>query len=151
MLQSRTFWSLKTVIEQLEISNEVKNFNLECAVPHGKASDANGIIRQRYCTYCVDRVKPYVYEGKHRGISRVVQSHEVLLLTEVVGQAILAGGLPISLDHDGALICFPGKIDPSEKATEIMEGVGPYSKFLLKREIPLEVKTHYYDGEINPP
>jgi hypothetical protein len=130
---------------QLDIVNEVKALSQNCYVTE-KLDDG----QKEYVTQTIDRIQPYKFDRPHKGISRTLQSFETVLLTVLVREGIKVGGLPISLDHDGALFAFKtSKIQNLELEHLVTEGLIPWSQYLLGVDVPVEAKTRFSLGKIN--
>ena len=140
-LQMSPLWSAtKEILNRFSLVAEVRNLNETCAV---KEEDGS------YKTYTPDRWEPYVVEGKHLGISRVLQGFEVVLLTVLVKQCLIQGSLPVSLDHDGVLIMVPSGTNTTELVEKLGSGdFAAWSEYLLKEPLPVEVKRHFIAGEM---
>lgn len=111
-------------------------------------------------TYTIDRVQPYKNSASYKGISRVLQGFEVVLLSRLTSSVIKSGGLPLSLDHDGLLALFEKQNDfvneksfvnelVKNKEKKLTIGLSNWSKYLLKGEVPIETKRVWYDGQVN--
>lgn len=106
--------------------------------------------------HTLERTEPYVLskDDSYKSISRVLQSQELLLLSNLIAVVGLLRGLPLSLDHDGALILFEVK-EPVSDVTKVREelelllshGMKEFSNYLLKAPFPVEVKRIVYHGK----
>lgn len=127
---------------------EVKDINTKCSMKFDH-------LKQAYKTFTVDRVSPYIIDKPHKGISRVLQGFEVVLLTVLVKEIMLKGGIPVSLDHDGVLVMF-SKTKFSEYGSDfhaichnISQGLfKSWSEYLLEEGIPIEPKRVIIDGNV---
>lgn len=86
----------KQIAEEFVLVIEVKGKNKHCFI--------NG--HNDSYTYTLDRLEPYKNGAAYKGISKVLQSFEVILLTCLTPQVVKINGLPLSLDHDGFLAMF---------------------------------------------
>lgn len=123
---------------QFALANELKDLNKICA--------QRGTYTDSYYTSTVDRAEPYSLNSVHLGISRVLQGFEVVLLTLLVKFGLEEGGFPVSLDHDGALFAFDAQVNPTELIKRMNERFLPWSNYLIKRDLPLEVKRLIHSG-----
>jgi hypothetical protein len=132
--------ALGKVMEDCLLIKEVKDLNMECVYHDG----------DKIFSFTVDRVIPYETDSDHKGISRVLQGFEVVLLSVLARDVLAMGGLPVSLDHDGLLMMFPtskfnqlfdGKAELLAEALNSREFLfSPWSEYLLRKPVPLEVK-----------
>lgn len=100
--------------------SEVKQLNMICVNQWGDK------------VFTVDRVEPYKIQSKHLGISRVLQSFEVVLLSLLTRACIIRGHLPLSLDHDGLLCLVKASHDPYEVCESLTQDLSEWSGFLLE-------------------
>ena len=114
---------------------EVKLLNHQCYDRWGKK------------VYTIDRIEPYEIHSKHLGISRVLQSFEVVLLTELVRHCLDKQILPLSLDHDGLLGLMQGGLAVSDVGHLLTEQMKPWSTYLLGRNLEVVPKRAAYQGE----
>lgn len=142
------FDCLKHLLDDFELVKEVKDLS-------SKSFDTimDGDKRVYYA-YTVDRQQPYEFDSGHKGISRVLQGFEVVLLTTLVHSALSINAKIVSLDHDGALIMISQKQFESYNnnalnvAQKISEGkFYEFSKYLLEQNISIEPKRIIYNGE----
>ena len=71
LTSSDLYLQTKAIAESFQLLQEVKNFNKSCFMNGCKYS----------YTYTVDRVNPYRNHASYKGISRVLQGFEVVLLS----------------------------------------------------------------------
>jgi hypothetical protein len=114
--------------------------------------DLNKTCSEDNLTFGIDRVKPYYLEKDYFGISRVFQSFEVVLMCKLAQQIVLAGGIPISLVHDGILCMFVGEEEEAEaKIAQMQPEISRWSKYLLRDiDMPLEAKWVIKNGIVVP-
>lgn len=138
-------------IKAFKIIDEVKFINTTCNFEQA------AFQKTRNLTFTIDRVKPYEVDSKHKGISRVLQSFEVVLLTVLVYEVLNARGISVSLDHDGVLAMFPRKwFEENQFSTDDMinrlQNSGKFeawSTYLLKEKLPIEVKRYVVNGKVH--
>ena len=134
---------LEAFLREYTLLKEVKDLNLRCSVP---------LPSGRYhMTYAIDRFEPYIYKSPHMGISRVLQSVEVIMLAVLVRSILIHGGVPISLDHDGCLVLIPKFMTKEQvKSLEISltKEISAWSEYLVHRSIPVVAKMCICDGQI---
>jgi hypothetical protein len=91
-------------------------------------------------------MEPYKIESPHRGISRVLQGFEVVLLSVLACECLKIGLLPISLDHDGLLVI------PAFRKT-YAGGTNIYDELSQFQNLPLEDRafqiSHYICEKLN--
>lgn len=142
-LQNSSFWSLtKEMLLSFQLIREVKNLNLKCAFKD---------FDDKYKVYTLDRTSPYEIDSPHKGISRVLQGFEVVLLSILLYDVISLKLLPISLDHDGILLMAPNSTDPQqvcEKLSGVDSKFHQWSKYILEEPIPIEPKRVVKDGKV---
>lgn len=142
-LNDSSFWNLtKEMLLSFQLINEVKNLNLKCSF---KDYD------DQYKVYTLDRTSPYVIDSPHKGISRVLQGFEVVLLSILLYDVISLKLLPVSLDHDGILLMAPNSTDPKqfcEKLSGVDSKFYQWSKYILEEPIPIEPKRVIRDGQV---
>jgi hypothetical protein len=132
---SEEMTKLRNVLSGFDLIKEVKSLNLKCVTAEKK-------------TYTIDRTAPYKVASPHMGISRVLQSFEVVLLTVLVRAILRKGGIPLNLAHDGAVAMFSGHVDAQKLCSELSEEMQDWSTYLLNGfEMPIEVKSKFYKGE----
>lgn len=119
-----------------ELVKEVKEFNLKC------------IDRWGTKVFTIDRYEPYKISSKHLGISRVLQSFEVVLLTVLIKECLKLTLLPISLDHDGALCMVNKEAKPLLLAERLSEAIESWCIYLLNRKVEVVPKISIYKGEV---
>ena len=98
--------------------------------------------------FTIDRSEPYKINSKHLGISRVLQSFEIVLLTVLIKECLKLNILPISLDHDGALCVVNKEVQPEEIAALLTNAIEDWCMFLLDRQIEVVPKTSFYKGKV---
>lgn len=139
----------KEVLSELPVIKEVKGLNKECYMAG---------LSHSY-TYTVDRVIPYENTADYKGISRVLQGFEVVLLTRLASSVINTNGLPLSLDHDGLLVMY--EIDKNqssnndflqkfvqEREIELTNKLSVWSNYLLGSPTPIEAKRYWCKGQV---
>ena len=115
--------------------SEVKNLNEICV-----NNDKNSV-------FAIDRVEEYKIDSVHQGISRVLQSFEVILLSILVKSCLDKRYLPLSLDHDGVLCLVEESQDVEEAAKKLSEGISEWSEYLLKgNHIQVVPKISSFNG-----
>jgi hypothetical protein len=139
--KSTLYKELKGLFSKDELVKEVKDLNKTCY------SEARGV------SYTIERVQPYKIDSAHKGISRVLQSFEVVLLSVLVRSCLKQKLLPMSLDHDGLLAIYKGDQNIRELAQFLTEEMTPWSNYLLSKEglalnMPIEPKLLISDGNI---
>ena len=133
---SECFKTLNTVLGNLEIISEVKQLNQVCTLDKR--------------TYTVDRRDPHPVDSVHKGISRVLQGVEVVLLSILVGFIKQRGGLPLNLAHDGTLVMVRDDQDPVELCKQLTRNIKGWSRFVLRGfEIGVEPKLFVSDGKLS--
>lgn len=84
----------------------------------------------------------------HKGISRVLQGFEVVMLSILTHAVTGFGGIPVSLAHDGEIVYFKEEVDPTEMYKKVSEEIASWSMFLLKgKKIAIEPKTCIANGK----
>lgn len=146
LTKSELFTQTRELMNSFQLIREVKALSSQCAT---KNFDTNN-----YEVYTVDRLQPYIVDSAHKGISRVLQGFEVVLLSVLVFQIIQRGFKVISLDHDGVLIMISRKQfkaleeSPSKIADSLSEDLfANFSSYLLDQAVPIETKRLIYQGE----
>lgn len=139
--ESSLYKVLYRVFEKDELIKEVKDLNKSC------------FSQRRLVSHTIDRVKPYKIDKPHKGISRVLQSFEVVLLSVLVRSCLKELLLPVSLDHDGLLIAYRGNVDIKSLSLHLTRDIEPWVHFLLSKEgldmeMPIESKLLIVNGEI---
>lgn len=150
LLSSKLFKVVRDVLANFDLIKEVRDISLKCAFEN-RDQQGNKI----YKSYTIDKVTPYEFESAHKGISRVLQGFEVVLLSVLVFKSLEIGTTPISLDHDGCLIMMSQKQfkdfneDPFEFAKQVQSGLfEEFSTYLLGQSLPLEPKRCVVDGKL---
>lgn len=143
----------KSIADNFELVNEVKNVNKMCFMKAFTNS----------WTYTLDRPTPYRNEADYKGISKVLQGFEVVLLSCLVQFVIEQKGLPLSLDHDGLLAMFVLnndlnytndytndmiKEDVNEILTNLTLKMNSWSNYLLKGTVPIEAKRFWFQSNL---
>ena len=120
--------------------SEVKNLNFKCSF-----KDVDDVHK----VYTIDRTSPYLLDSPHKGISRVLQGFEVVLLSILLHDILTLKLLPISLDHDGILLMAPKGTDP-KTICSFLSGESSkfhhWSEYLLEEPLPIEPKRVVFDG-----
>ena len=143
------YLATKEILESFQILKEVKDLNKECFT---KAMD-------KTFTYTIDRKVPYQTESSYKGISRVLQSFEVVLLSILTREVIRYQGLPLSLDHDGLMALFILEEEVSIDSPILTESIKQmeialtnsmkdWAQYLLKSNVPIETKRYWVKGEM---
>lgn len=142
------FSSLKELLKNFKLINEVKNLSSKCFI---ESYNINNI--KEFEVYTVDRVMPYATDSGHKGISRVLQGFEIVLLTTLVYDVLKCNFQILSLDHDGLFIMMTksqfneSQNDPFKICTLLSKGkLNEFSKYLLNQPIPIEPKRLIIDG-----
>jgi hypothetical protein len=147
--QSMLYSVTKENLEDFQLLKEVKDLNQMCY---------NKIGHYTY-TYTVDRYIPYRNSSAHKGISRVLQGFEVVLLSRLTRYVLETDGLPLSLDHDGLMaMYYIGNSDSTDKERmvsfskeiedELTRRLERWSLYLLQRPVPIETKRVWLNGEM---
>jgi len=142
---------VRQTLQDFPLIQEVRSLSNTCYIK----SDTTGTNdKNLYKNYTVDSSTAYCFEGQHKGISRVLQGFEVVLLSAVVYRSLEVGATPISLDHDGCLVMISKKKfaeydnDPFKFAKAIESGIfNTFSNYLLDQSIPIEPKRLFIDGK----
>jgi hypothetical protein len=149
-ISQSSFYSItRQILEEFPLLKEVRDLNKLCYEQIG----------EHPYTYTVDRYEPYRNSASYKGISRVLQGFEVVLLSRLTHQVLDAGGLPLSLDHDGLLAMFhisrSGLTDEEaiiyfakqveKQLTGMLE---KWSVYLLNNPVPVETKRVWFNGEM---
>jgi hypothetical protein len=132
---------IKLVFDEFQISNELKSFNKSCVYEGPR--DSKG---PTFLTHTIDRPDVYSCDTPHKGISRVLQGFEIVLLSVLVKNVLETGGLPVSLDHDGLIIAYPGSIssvDKEDLEKILFSSSQDWSAYLVQTPVPIEIKTIY--------
>lgn len=144
IVDSPLFRTVTEVFLVFRLINEVQNLNTQVSakqpVPLGEASV--------YHTYALNKITPYELDSAHKGISRVLQSYEVILLTVLVRACLKFKALPLSLDHDG-LICIREKeegFDSLDFAKKVELEMKPWFEYLNVPQIKLAIKSETANG-----
>jgi hypothetical protein len=133
--KSSTLEKLKQVLQNMSLLEDVKELNKAC------------FNKEKGVTYTDDRKKGYQIDSQHKGISRVLQGVEVVLLSLLVPAIVKRGGIPLNLVHDGALVIFPNNCKPSDLCFELSKDISKWSKYLLKGlDIGVEPKFSVING-----
>lgn len=139
----------KQINEKFQLINEVKDLHKSCFMKGSKMS----------FTYTIDRLEPYQNEASYKGISRVLQGFEVVLLCCLTQYVIELKGIPLSLDHDGltALFMIEPLIDNNKEQIEenvldisssLTEKMKSWSTYLLRSIMPIETKRYWFNGDV---
>lgn len=162
--EKKIFKATKKALDQFSLVAEVKNLSQKCV----RKQDG------KFLMYTVDRGKPYETQVQHKGISRVLQGFEVVLLSVLIKECFRLGLIPVSLDHDGFL-AIPSKkplykgggniydtlsqfkdLPPEEKASMsanlICQKINQssfkdWAVYLLDEGVPVEPKRFVMDGK----
>lgn len=144
--ESELYKAAGKCLSEFQLVKEVRELNTSCTHRIGK---------DEFESYTIDRTSSYKYKQAHLGISRVLQGFEVVLLTVLVREVLKAGGIPVSLDHDGVLAMFSKKKFDSYKrdckylCAVVAEGdFKDWSSFLLDEPMPIEPKRLWIDGQL---
>lgn len=132
--QSADYANFCKVFAENPLIDEVKSLNEKCVSEWGDR------------VYTVDRKSPYKIESKHKGISRVLQSFEVVMLSVLVRACLSLGLLPLSLDHDGVLCLDINKTQITNLEEALTNEMLDWSTYLLKRPIQVVAKNIWRDG-----
>lgn len=147
------FTQTKQLLDDFDLVKEVKNLSSNAfETDYDKESE-----KRIYYSYAIDRAKPYEFESGHKGISRVLQGFEVVLLSTLVHSVLNINAKIVSLDHDGALIMISRKQfesqfnnDPFYLCQKLSEGTFfDFSNYLLGQGVSIEPKRLIIDGEAN--
>ena len=146
--QSGIFKASKECFENFDLIKEVSEINTQCTK---QIVDLHG--QKVFRTFTIHTPVAYTFKKQHLGISRVLQSFEVVLLTVLVYAILETEGLPISLDHDGVLVMYSQKqfkamgSDPKKIADRLSTGIfANWSSYLLKEPMPIEAKRIIMEG-----
>lgn len=127
--KSTLYSDLKGIFNGFELLHEVKELNKSCVTDDKKK------------LWTPDSTSPYYIDSVHKGISRALQSFEIILLVVLVKFILQRGGLPINLAHDGAMAIFPGFVNEADLVNELSEDVKPWAHYLLDDlSLPIECK-----------
>lgn len=135
------FRKTKIVFDEFQISNELKSFNKSCVYEGPPGSKG-----PTFLTHTIDRPEVYSCDTPHKGISRVLQGFEIVLLSVLVKNVIETGGLPVSLDHDGLIIAYPGSLNSADKTdleSLLFKSSQDWSSYLVQTPVPIEIKNVY--------
>ena len=91
------FHATKNCLENFNLANEVKSLNKTISAPYltshcNVATNLRFVGLANFYSYTVDKVKPYLFDKPHKGISRVLQGFEIVLLTILVRDILMLGG-----------------------------------------------------------
>nr|UCS09803.1 hypothetical protein [Oedocladium carolinianum] len=147
--ESAIFQVTRYIAEDFQLVKEVKNLNRQCF---------STTFLKTY-TYTIDRYLPYKNEASYKGISMVLQGFEVVLACSLTQHVVELNGIPLSLDHDGLMALFLVDLDADTPSLSIKQEVkrieenlttklSPWSNYLLKSELPIEAKRHWFQGEV---
>lgn len=134
LTETDLYKAAEKIIRSFKFIEEVKTMNATSFV----AQEA--FQTKCFLTYRIDTEEPYKVNAPHKGISRVLQSFEVVLLTILVYEALHCRAIPVSLEHDRILIMMPKnfiadlKFDLKEIA-QLFQSSGRFrewSRYLLK-------------------
>jgi hypothetical protein len=134
--QSADYANFCKVFAENPLIEEVKSLNEKCV---GEWGDR---------VYTVDNTSPYKIESKHKGISRVLQSFEVVMLSVLVRGCLSSGLLPLSLDHNGVLCLDINKTQVTNLEKDLTDQMCDWSTYLLKRPIQVVAKNIWRDGQL---
>lgn len=147
VLNSKIFESAKIALSDQELFKVIASLGKQCTVPVPYMATPENAHQ----TFTLDKVRPYTYDSPHKGISRVFQSFEVIMLAVLTRSCLKNGLLPISLDHDGALIMSTNKGTTIEEIQNILsEEMLPYAEYFKLVQMPIEVKREIKEGEHKP-
>jgi len=135
------FDCIKQCLSNFTLAKELGALNKQCYIQKDYSGD---IV---YQTYTPSRMDPWFIDAPHKGISRVLQGFEVVLLAALTREILLMGGVPLSLDHDGVFAGFKGEHDVHDIAKKLTKSLAPWAQYLLNSDIPVEVKRYFYKGE----
>ncbi len=100
--------------------------------------------------YTLDGKEAYRIYSKHLGISRILQSFEVVLWTVFTRSCLEYGLLLLSLDNDGLLCLCMGNNDVFETSEYLTHSVQEWSQFLLEgKSLSIVSKMMAYAGEVH--
>lgn len=120
------------VLSDFSLIKEVGALNAHCAIKMGE---------EDYITFTLDRESAYQFNSSHKGISRALQSFEVVLLTVLVQKIIQSGGMPLNLAHDGVMAIYPGIIKPEVLTEHLTQEMDPWARFMLNGlNLPIDCK-----------
>ena len=144
----------KKCVQSFILAKELSDLNNKCFIKKDYGDEVN---YQTYTnTYIPSRIDPWFIDAPQKGISRVLQVFEVVLLTilkikppsrDSYRVGLLIRGVPLSLDHDGVFAGFKGEKYINDIAKKLRESLGPWAKYFLKSEVPVEVKRYFHNGE----
>ena len=145
--------------DNFDLIKEVSNIKNKCAILNSSVSSYTPYEDRSYLTFTVDRAEPYVVLQPHKGISRVLQGFEVVLLSVLVKDLLSLGMIPISLDHDGVLVMLSEDqfrehgSDPASLCKKISGksnnlSFHDWSEYLLDESLPIEAKRLVKGGEL---
>lgn len=142
LIKTSPIWgATRKMLEGFDLINEVRTLNESCAKFEGP---------EKYATYTIDKINPYIVESKHKGISRVLQGFEIVLLSILLYDLLNYKFLPISLDHDGILLMCKPDVDPNKICKQLSSNKSNFyqwSEYLLGEGLPIEPKRHILNGQ----
>lgn len=134
--RSQLFKKMSCILETLDIISEVKELNKRCAINNR--------------TYTIARPTLYIVDSQHKGISRVLQGVEVVLLSILVNFITLRNGLPMNLAHDGALVMITSDQSPTDLCEQLSNDMSSWSRYILQGlEMGVEPKISIRGGIIS--
>ena len=126
--KQKEFYTFRSLFQNYALINEVQELNTKC------------FDRWSAKVYIIDKVNGYPLDRKHKGISRVLQGFEVVLLTVLVRACLMHGIFPLSLDHDGLLGASKEELIVQEIEETLSENILQWSEYLLNAKISVVVK-----------
>lgn len=151
IMNDTLFHKTKQLLDDFELVKEVKDLSSNAFEMFYDKEEQKNV----YFAYTVDRVKPYEFESGHKGISRVLQGFEVVLLSTLIHSVLSIGAKIVSLDHDGTLIMISQKqfessfkSDPFELCQKLSKSTfSDFSEYLLSQSVSIEPKRLIIKGE----
>lgn len=114
----------------------------------------------RVYVYCLDQIPPYILSksDSYCGISRVLQSFEIVLLSVLTGFLAQRSLLAISLEHDGCWVIGSredanepvGPLLPLMKEYEVLLSgdMQAWSQYLVTKPVTVTIKRMICDGQV---
>lgn len=151
LMSSSLFKITREVLDDFALIKDVQAISSKCFYKEWDVEES----KANYFSYTIDKVGPYEFDKGHKGISRVLQGFEVVLLTVLVYKALKLSFTPVSLDHDGCLLMLTkGQFelynnDPFTLSKAVESGkFESFCTYLLKETIPIEPKRLFIGGKI---
>lgn len=140
LAESNDFKVIQEEISKFQIISEVTTLNEDCVDPETKQ------------TFTIDREQPYKVNSVHKGISRVLQGFEVILLCHLRRTIKNMGGIPVNLAHDGLLVYFKEQVNAQQICSQAAL-LPPGQGFFLKEprsllNLNLGYKTSRVDSKV---